>query len=41
MNSKTKNIVVWVIAGLLATFFIFMRIEKLTGDPATAANFEG
>ena len=40
MNAKTKNIVSWVISGLLALLFLFAGSGKLMNDPTTVANFE-
>jgi len=40
MNPKTKNIISWVIAVLVAGLFLMAGRGKLMGDPATVANFE-
>jgi hypothetical protein len=40
MSSKTKNILVWIIAGILAFIFAFVGIEKLIGTQDQLKNFE-
>ena len=40
MSPKIKNIVAWVLALLLAGFFVFAAIPKVTSDPETLTNFK-
>jgi uncharacterized membrane protein YphA (DoxX/SURF4 family) len=40
MTSKTKNIIAWVLAGLLALAFIGSGISKLLGAESQIKNFE-
>ncbi|HEY4786186.1 MAG TPA: DoxX family protein [Bacteroidales bacterium] len=40
MNLKTKNILVWILAGILAFIFAFVGIEKLLGTQDQLKNFE-
>jgi len=40
MSSKTKNILIWVLAGILAFIFAFVGIEKLFGTQDQLKNFE-
>jgi len=40
MNSKTRNIAIWVIAILLAFVFALVGIEKLLGAESQLKNFE-
>jgi hypothetical protein len=40
MNPKTKNILIWIIAGILAFIFGLVGIQKLVGADAQLKNFE-
>lgn len=41
MSAKTKNIISWVLAGLVAFIFLGSAVGKLTADPAALKMAEG
>lgn len=40
MNPKTRNILIWILSGILAFIFAFVGIEKLLGAQDQLKNFE-